>query len=312
MGTTDVATRAYMSDPARFADVFNYAVYGGSPVIQPGELKPIDSAAITSAVMGDAEDSERRRDGLRLWKAMSDDNAAYALLGMEDQTYVNYAMPVRSMLYDALSYANQVNELKRERRESREFGNAAEFLSGMTVNDRLLPVVTVVMHFGAEVWDGALSLHQMLHFKDEKLLALVPDYRINLVSPASMNDEDFRQFKTGVGLVLGYIKYSKDRAALNQHVSDDTRYRNVDVETARLINALTDSRLVVAEGEEKVDMCKAIDDMRKEAMDQGIEQVLRNLMANTGWPAQRALATLGVPEPDWPRFLERLRGQSIA
>ena len=39
--------------------------------------------------------------------AMSDDKAAYLIIGMENQAEVQYAMPVKDMLYDAEQYAKQ-------------------------------------------------------------------------------------------------------------------------------------------------------------------------------------------------------------
>ena len=39
---------------------------------------------------------------------MQEDEAAYILLGIENQTDIHYAMPVRNMIYDALQYGKQV------------------------------------------------------------------------------------------------------------------------------------------------------------------------------------------------------------
>lgn len=35
---------------------------------------------------------------------MTDDKAAYVLFGVEAQTDIHYAMPVRNVIYDALQY----------------------------------------------------------------------------------------------------------------------------------------------------------------------------------------------------------------
>ena len=270
MGKADIATREYLKDPVRFADAFNYAVFGGEHVVRADELKPVDSASFASLPKN--KTIEKHRDGIKLWQAMSDEHAAYALFGIEGQTNVHYAMPVRCMLYDALTYAEQVGRLGKERRNgvggtSQE--TSAEFLSGMGPSDKLVPVITLVVHFGLGEWDGQTSLHAMLGPCDKRLLAFAPDYHINLISPASMNEDDFCRFETDLGLVLEYIRYSKDKEKLNSLIAGDVRFTNVDAETARLINVLTDSRLEIGPGEETVDMCKAIEDMRKEAMDEG-------------------------------------------
>ncbi|MBR3226765.1 MAG: hypothetical protein IKF78_15735 [Atopobiaceae bacterium] len=160
MGRADVAARRYMADPARFADAFNYAIYGGEEVIVPNALTPLDSVSLEPGI-GRQRNSERRRDGLKLWQAMGDGRAAYALLGVEDQTAIHYGMPVRCMTYDALAYGDQIDGIRRKRR-AQEGMTGAEWLSGMRKEDRLLPVVTLVLHFGSERWDGPRRLHEML------------------------------------------------------------------------------------------------------------------------------------------------------
>lgn len=44
---------------------------------------------------------QKYRDVFKRLAAMEDDNAAYLLIGIENQTYIHYAMPVKDMLYDA-------------------------------------------------------------------------------------------------------------------------------------------------------------------------------------------------------------------
>lgn len=61
-----------------------------------------------------------------------------------------------------------------------------EFLSGFRKDDRLLPVVTVVIYFGAEEWDGPLSLHEMYSDCSEEILRYIMDYRVNLITPNSL------------------------------------------------------------------------------------------------------------------------------
>ena len=54
MGKKDIATKKYMSDNVRFADVFNYAIYGGRQIIKHDMLKEI-SAEELLLMEGDKE-----------------------------------------------------------------------------------------------------------------------------------------------------------------------------------------------------------------------------------------------------------------
>ena len=97
-------------------------------------------------------------------------------------------------------------------------------------------------------------------------------------------------------------------------MEEDARFRNVDAETASLINTITGSRLKLDTREEMVDMCKAIDDMRKESKEEGrtegIEsnrlESIRIVMERLKYTAQQAMEFLKIPTADWPKYLAKL------
>lgn len=61
------------------------------------------------------------------------------------------------------------------------------------------PVITLFISFSPEEWDGPRSLAEMVGIKDEAVLARMPDYRINLVSPAEIGKEEFGKFHSALG-----------------------------------------------------------------------------------------------------------------
>ncbi len=264
MGKVDAAARTYLSDPARFADLFNHEAFGGEEVIRPSELREADTTRASG-------NTERRRDLLKRWARLEDDNAAYAILGLENQARGHPAMPVRCALYDAMAYGAQVREIARGNRESgAQLPTSAERLSGMREGDRLRPVVTVVLYLSASDWTWPETLHGTFDpAADGRLMAMVPDYCMNLVVPGRMPDEELDDFATDMGLALKYIKYSSDKEELGTMVHEDGRFGSVDAETAEFLNVVTGSNLAIRTEGGRVDMCKAIEDMRKEAMDEG-------------------------------------------
>ena len=271
MGQADIQCKAYLSDATRFADAFNYFAYDGQRIVNPAALELMDP---TEIVIPNAEKNhkgvQKLRDTLKKWNTMKDGNAVYAILGIESQTNIHYAMPARNMLYDAMRYANQIDAIKRMHRTEGNKGlDSNEFLSGFAKDDSLTPVVTLVIYFGASEWDGATSIYDMLAPCPEGLIRLVANYHINLVSPARIRDEDFGKFQTGLGKVLRYIKYSNDKEKLARILSEDPEYRGLDTDSANLINAVTHSRLRLYEREGKVNMCEAIEEMRRDSWEDG-------------------------------------------
>ena len=112
MADKDTVTKEYMQDSAVFADAFNFLLYGGRQVIRPEQLRPLDTTAIALPYgsEGQPEPIQRFRDVLKMVTAMEDGKRAYLVLGIENQSQIHYAMPVRNMLYDAIQYMTQVEE----------------------------------------------------------------------------------------------------------------------------------------------------------------------------------------------------------
>ena len=46
--------------------------------------------------------------------------------------------------------------------------------------------------------------------QDPEILSMVPDYRINLFSPAEIKDEELDKLQSNLKEVMLFIKYSKD------------------------------------------------------------------------------------------------------
>ncbi len=353
-----------MADRRTFADAFNYLLYDGRQTIDPDALRPLDTTITGIPFGADGVDTpvQRFRDELKYLTLMEDGSAVYLLLGIENQSDVNYAMPVKDMVYDALQYAAQVEKTARTHRErqkaagqtahqttteetgaagqtarqmtiketgvnrqsahqttaeetetagqtirqmtieetgvnrqsarratAEETGAAGqsvfqtltgdakknrvssgEYLTGFYKSDRLVPVITLVVFFSAEPWDGPRSIHDMFSVDDPRILSFVPDYRINLIAPGEMSDEELGKFATNLREVLLFIKHSKDKDRLHALVSENHRFRSVEGTAAKVIRTITGSELKFSdEGEEESDMCKALEDMRNDALAEG-------------------------------------------
>ena len=78
----------------------------------------------------------------------SGDGTCYRILGMEHQQHIHYAMPLRTMIYDSLSYLRQAEEISRRNHREKAWGDRDEFLSGLKKDDRLIPCYTAVLYCG--------------------------------------------------------------------------------------------------------------------------------------------------------------------
>lgn len=272
MGVIDTEGKKYLSDNAIFADAFNYLVYGGKQVIKAAELREIDTTELAVPYGNSAKAPvQKYRDILKLWNAMMDDDAIYVILGAELQDKVHYGMPVKDGLYDMLGYSKQIEEIRRSYRKqgeentgeiSAEDGTlkikliSEEFLSGLRKGDKLIPIITAVVYFGDTPWDGPRSLHDMLDFKNDAIKSYVPDYKLNLISPVDMDDEEFTKFSTDLGFAMEVIKHQSSDA---DEVIERTNHRKIDRDTAVFLNTAVKLNLEYEEETGGVDMCKAME-----------------------------------------------------
>ena len=159
MGKQNTITKDYMSVPEHFADCFNYYLFNGEQIIKPANLKPLDPTEL-AIIPEDSTDEtvEKIRDLLKQCIVMQDNKATYLLLGIENQSDIHYALPVKNMNYDALNYGKQVSEIAKEHRKKKDIKDSGEFLSGFTKADKLKPIITLTIYFGAEAWDAPRRL----------------------------------------------------------------------------------------------------------------------------------------------------------
>lgn len=257
-------------------------MYDGERVIDPDKLQELDTTSIAIPYGNKARVPEQKyRDLLKLWNAMMDDNAIYVILGAEIQGEIHYGMPVKDALYDAIGYAKQIEEAKRSYRKKK--GNAeddndaelsvendtiriklsgGEFLYGFHRGDKLIPIITAVVYPGDKPWDGPKSLFEMMDVKDKRLFRFLNDYRINLISPVDMDDDEFEKIHTDLGLAMKVIKHQKEDA---DRIIRETDHRRIDRETAFFLNRAVNLGLEYEEKAGEVDMCLAME--KKEQRD---------------------------------------------
>lgn len=267
MATQDAVTKQYVSEAEVFADAFNYLMYDGEQVIRPENLKDMDTTqyVLPYGEKGHPEAAQKYRDVLKTLAIKTDENCTYLVLGIENQSSVHYAMPVRNMLYDAMQYEKQVRELAKAHRREHDTGTPEEYLSGMKKEDRLIPVVTLVINFGDRAWDGPLSLREMYAEQPEKVLAFLPDYKVQLIDPMRMEDEDFAKLNSSLREVLAYIRYQHNKQKMEKLLHEDERFTRLERNAAMVINTVTNAGIEMNPNEEVVNMCEAIRQMMDES-----------------------------------------------
>lgn len=262
MGKKDILTQSYMKQNDKFADLCNFVLFDGEPVIKPEDLSEKDATELADIFGSKGSiQAKKVRDVLKSCIIKSTKHTDFVVLGIENQSDIHYAMSVRNMLYDALDYAQQVNEITRKHRENKDVANE-EFLSGMTAHDKLRPVITITVYWKSGAWDGPRSIHDMLDVEDKKLLQFIPDYKLNLVVPDEITD--FSKFSTELENVMEFIGCSDDISELKKLRGKIRKNDWLSRDAVELINTCTGAGIEMSKGRRQISMCEALEKLRAE------------------------------------------------
>ena len=106
----------------------------------------------------------------------------------------------------------------------------------------------------------------MMDLSDPDVLACMDNYHMRLIAPAQMSDEEIMKFQSSLREVMLFIKYSKDKENLSRVLTaNEERFREVERRAADVIEAITNSGIKYKKEDEVVNVCQAIQDMRKES-----------------------------------------------
>lgn len=175
---TDVRLKEFWRSNERFADLFNAVLFEGRQVLKAKDLQEMDTDASGTIQVKNRELSLRRaRDVVKKMAY----GAEFAVLGVESQKNIHYAMPLRTLLYDGLGYLKEYQELADLRKGANGVMTKDEFLSRMRREDRLHPIITIVVYYSEKSWDGPRCLRDMMAEMPVEMEKAFSDYKMNLI-----------------------------------------------------------------------------------------------------------------------------------
>ena len=268
MGKNDVALGAYFSDPQIFADLFNAWMYGGKQVIDPGSLMTEDSVQPRPEY---ARPYKHVRDVVKMYQK---DGVQLVLFGIENQEKIDYSAPVRIMQFDGADYQNQV---RRTEEENRKRLGLKTGLPAFFREDRIVPVITLILYFGEEEWDRPVRLHDMLAFPkgDTRIKMLVSDYPIHVISVRRNGSAgmDISLLHTELRQVFGFLQLQEDKEGLKRYVEENRPVFSRLSSNAALFLAASAHETRLLKGlnreEEHYDMCRALDEWYADGVSEG-------------------------------------------
>ena len=245
MGSKEEPMITYYEDARHFAWLVNGWIYHGNGGIEPAQIKPKNIRLTGRTGKGRIT---RTRTRYRDISKTIGNATIFLIIGTEFQSFVDYSMPVRVMDYDSLEYKDQIQAIHTTRKnEAIASGRAPDVdLSPLKKEDRLVPVITLVLYMGEDPWNA-----------DERLL----------------------EFPKDLASMFLMIKYQKDFKTLQSVLQSIPELDTVEQETFDTAWNFLDKRMLKfkdkaqnAKGD--VNMCVAVDQMLEEGRKQGHERGL--------------------------------------
>ena len=179
MGTKDIAEKSLLSYNDVFADIVNVLACGGKQEIREEDLS--DAQAFSQYKAIDGELREQERDIAKFWNK---NEVHLSLIGLENQTVQDNAMPLRVIGYDGAAYREQIHNKKSS----------------------WYPVITLVLYFGTDSrWTMPKSLSEQIAVP-HALKPLFNDYKANIYDVAWLSDDEIQSFQSDFRLVAQYLK----------------------------------------------------------------------------------------------------------
>ena len=259
----DVLSKEFYSVEERYADLINGIGFQGRQVVKKEDLTELDTQTgiwKMPLARGKRKRGIKNRDLIR--KTAFGIN--FAVIGIENQELIDYALPLRNMSYDAGEYERQASKIRNEIRKGDKKLTKGEYLYGFGRESKLHPVVTFILYYGKEEWDGATDLHSIIDFKGipQEMKELVQNFKTHIIEVRKLKDTSV--FKTDIRQVFDVIRYSEEPDKLKELVTGNSAYQNMEEDTYDMIAAYTHVEELESMKDfhkkkgGKVDMCGAI------------------------------------------------------
>jgi hypothetical protein len=147
----------------------------------------------------------------------------------------------------------------------------------MTKEDKLKPVITLVINLSGKPWDGPRELLDLLDIKkDDALRPFLNNYKLHIISPDMMDDKEFLKFSTLCGFALNVLKYRYDGKGLAASIRETFGGITADTKTKRFLKTVMKSKILDELTKEDDMVMNAFDQIGLEMMVVGMIKVLKD------------------------------------
>ena len=279
MGEHDAWEKTLMEHNEVFVDIVNGLCFKGTQRITVAGLTEETNNAIFKKRDGM---SARMRDVTRSWRSDSSKGSEamginIAYFGIENQTAIDYDMPLRNMAYDAATYDHLYNNADKQ----------------------FCPVFTLVLNFGTNKWTGPKTLSKMLPEPiPEWLKPYFNDYHINVFDIRFLPVEAIEWFHSDFKYLVDYLVKSRINESYKPKHTGKIKHIYELMNLLALLTKDSSWTDVLNRWDEEGDlenMEQVVRRMDADGREQARLEAVKSIMKKLNYTADRAMDLLDIP-----------------
>ena len=296
MGEPNNALAVYMNRPDRIRSVLEY--YIGEKL--PRDWQCVETRGFYAARNSKGKLSFRQRDFIGNARMCG----VHFKLALENQDSINLTYPWRLMELDCLAYGREIEGIQEQNVLKGEmYGEEDDFKYCYKKEDWIEPILDLTLYWGKKKWGGPLTLRGMMTDMGalpEKMVRLVGDYRVNLISMRAIPESDLQKMDSDLKYVLGIMRCTRSRKQYEKYIRENrdffTRIPKSAVDVIDVCTNIKDIReslrftLNEESGEEEGDLCEALEEIKRHAEKKGAKRGAEEMNRRTNKLIQRLLA----------------------
>ncbi|MBQ8092977.1 MAG: Rpn family recombination-promoting nuclease/putative transposase [Clostridia bacterium] len=253
----DTMAKLFWSDNERFAAVFNNTFSFITP-ISPDDLVEMDSNEFCTIEVKNGS-SVKLQQPQDILKAVKSNGVMLAILGLEDMSQVDYLLPYRIWSYTFINVSRQIQTIRRrhlreqeaERQKQKENKdvsegsikrNHLEILNGFYREDRIIPVVQLIVYTGKEKWDAKVKLEDL--FIQNDYTKYMGSFEIYVLDVRHMTPEALKKYPKELQELFGFLMYENTNKLYDFVHDKSLGFDNLPVEIFDFILEITDSSML--------------------------------------------------------------------
>lgn len=280
MGEPNNVLNVYMSKAARIRSVLEYYLKEKLPP----DWNLCVAEGFYTVKNSKGKMSFRQRDIIRRVEA---GEHSYRI-GIENQETINLIFPWRLLEMDCLDYGRQIEEIQQKNMDNAvSFGKEDDYKYRFRKKDCLEPILSLTLYWGKEEWKEPVSLREMM-----KMAGLPPgvqkmfqDYKIHIIHMRRIPEKALQAMDSDLKYVIGLMKCAGSKDKYERFIQEHKDYfSRIPKSAVDVINVCTNIKDIMKHitftcpagaEEEEADMCKALDDIMRDAEKKGVRKGVR-------------------------------------